>query len=176
MEHAFGVIWDTNSDSFVYNMVGSSWHSSQDSEFDSMALWSNIWISSSMPGQSKNLSSRSLAVWYSLRWCVAILVLKGMVHMTRKAGWNFTISHPPTLWSCTRQPICIELHIIGVASKQAFQWQQAYILGARGTKKYNIYSQNNVITFVIAFCDSEHQKKKCHTCWPCCSSRVHWSV
>lgn len=86
--------WDTNLDSFVLNMVGSSQHSLQNSEFDSTTLWLK-WNSCSIPGQSKNLSSRSLPVALFC-WQIMCQYLKGVIQMTRKAEWNFRISHPLT--------------------------------------------------------------------------------
>ena len=67
VERALGVIWETNSDCFVYEIVKRNL---ADTRSKMLSLITSHWIPSSIPGQRKNTSSASVAVWYWLASCV----------------------------------------------------------------------------------------------------------
>ena len=107
VERALGVIWDTNSDCLVREVVERNTADTRRKMLSLIAsLFDPIGFFSSIPSQSKNSSSASVAVWYWLGRCAVMRAFKGVVQVARRVGWNFTISYPPFLSSCPRQPIC----------------------------------------------------------------------
>ena len=118
VERALGVIWETNSDCFVYEVVKRNL---ADTRSKMLSLIASHWIPSSIPGQRKNTSSASVAVWYWLASCVLPSeLLEKWSKWQEELYGNSQFRIPRFYRHVPDSPSAIELHVFRAASVKAF--------------------------------------------------------
>ena len=104
VERALGIIWDTNSDCFVYEVVKRNIAETRRKMLSlTAALFDPTGILAPFLVRAKILLQQ---LWHCGIGWDDLLAIRASRGVAGRARWNFSISHLPFLSSCSRQPIC----------------------------------------------------------------------